>query len=65
MGALQPYLRTRLEKTFSELVEPQVSDEWSSVQLSPIMRDLATGMLAVYVFGEKLCIDATSIIIQS
>ena len=28
---------------------------WTSVQIAPIMRDFATGMLGVYFFGEKLC----------
>ncbi len=28
---------------------------WSSIQIAPIMRDLATGMLGTYLFGDKLC----------
>ena len=29
--------------------------DWPSLQIAPIMRDLAIGMLGVYFFGEKLC----------
>ncbi len=28
---------------------------WSSIQIAPIMRDLASGMLGTYLFGDKLC----------
>ena len=31
------------------------SPGWTSIQVAPVMRDLATGMLGIYFFGEKLC----------
>lgn len=31
-----------------------MSSDWSRIKIAPIMRDLATGMLGVYHFGNKL-----------
>lgn len=31
-----------------------MSSEWGRIKIAPIMRDLATGMLGVYHFGNKL-----------
>lgn len=28
---------------------------WHAIRLAPIMRDFATGMLGIYIFGRKLC----------
>ena len=32
-----------------------VTSGWNTVKMAPLMRDLASGMLGVYFFGEKLC----------
>ncbi|CAD6592998.1 MAG: hypothetical protein ASARMPREDX12_006647 [Alectoria sarmentosa] len=57
MKILQPYLQARMKKTFQEMVYSQVTttESWTSIQVAPVMRDLATGMLGMYFFGEKLC----------
>lgn len=39
----------------SEDGELTILPGWSSIQVAPIMRDLATGMLGTYLFGDKLC----------
>ena len=31
------------------------SAEWSKVQIAPVMRQCATGLLGVYMFGNALC----------
>lgn len=31
------------------------SSGWNSVQIAPLMRHCATGLLGVYIFGNTLC----------
>lgn len=56
IAALQPHLQARLEKTLHETIGAQPVSElgWKSVKIAPATRDLASGMLSVYFFGDNL-----------
>ncbi|KAL9123111.1 MAG: hypothetical protein Q9187_000340 [Circinaria calcarea] len=56
IAALQPYLQSKLEKTlFKEIDSRSAINGWKSVKIAHVMRELASGMLGVYFFGDKLC----------
>lgn len=55
IGTLYPYLQARLNQIIGGELEPLVIAEgWSSVHIAPLMRQCATGLLGVYMFGNKL-----------
>ncbi|MCJ1475924.1 hypothetical protein MMC13_004588 [Lambiella insularis] len=56
IDALQPFLQSSCEKTLRTTIDDSLpsADGWTSVRIAPMMRDLASGMLSVYFFGEEL-----------
>ncbi|KAI9660584.1 MAG: hypothetical protein M1821_009936 [Bathelium mastoideum] len=51
--AIHPWLQQKAEKMLANKLNTQLTDNtWCSVQVAPIMRDLATGMLGIYFFGD-------------
>ncbi|MCJ1349614.1 hypothetical protein MMC31_007855 [Peltigera leucophlebia] len=56
ISELQLFLQAKLEETSIEEIDTQSTvDGWTPVNLAPLMRKSASGMLGVYFFGEKLC----------
>ncbi|MCJ1454854.1 hypothetical protein MMC28_005207 [Mycoblastus sanguinarius] len=54
-GTLYPYLEAKLSQIIvRELESESTAEGWSSVQLAPLMRQCATGLLGVYMFGNTL-----------
>ncbi|KAL8959281.1 MAG: hypothetical protein Q9183_005662, partial [Haloplaca sp. 2 TL-2023] len=54
---LYPYLQAQLDRLIADELKPNLATDggdWSAVQITPLMRHCATGMLGVYLFGNTL-----------
>jgi cytochrome P450 len=56
LPSLVPLLQASLHRALSEMVDsaPVAFDGWHNVQLAPLMRRCATGMLGTYFFGDMM-----------
>ncbi|KAG8528993.1 uncharacterized protein KY384_006682 [Bacidia gigantensis] len=51
MNVLQPFVQAKLDS----ILRKRIACKWTPVQITPIMQELATGMMAQYMFGDALC----------